>query len=355
LPGVLSEPESRWHFDRGRRINIIDSVDLWTLGDLCTPWCLHVVVTLRIADQIASGITGIDDLAIAASAHSESLGRVLRHLVGKGLFTEPSPGQFTLNDAARALLEPGVRLGFDLDGIGGRMAGAWSSLLVAVETGAPAYDEVFGRPFWDDLAAHPHIAESFDSLMGPEGHGPANDDIPLSGGWDSIRTVVDVGGGTGSLLAAILRAHPHIDGTLVDLPATVARSTETFEAAGVAARVTAVGQSFFDPLPAGADLYLLKKVLSDWPDREATAILTRTAEAARPGGRVMVMSGVSPTEPADPDLLMLVLVGGKDRGLPEFRALAAAAGLEVQSAARNSAGRFMVECRPNTISRSPAF
>ncbi len=324
-------------------------MDIWALSDLCTPWCVHVVVTLRIAEHLADGTTQIDDLATAAGAHAESLARVLRHLIRKGLFAESAPGQFALNDNARVLLDPAIRLGLDLDGIGGRMARAWSSLLVAVETGAPAYDEVFGRPFWDDLAAHPHIAASFDALMSPAGHGPPDADIPLTGGWDAIRTVVDVGGGTGGLLAEILRAHPTIHGTLVDLPATVERSAEIFEAAGVAARATASGQTFFDPLPPGADLYLLKKVLDDWPDREATAILTRCAEAARPSGRVLVLSGVSPTDPADPELLMLVLVGGKDRSLAEFRALAAAAGLEVQSAGPNAKGRFMVECRPMAV------
>ena len=324
-------------------------MDIWALSDLCTPWCVHVVVTLRIAEHLADGTTQIDDLATAAGAHAESLARVLRHLIRKGLFAESAPGQFALNDNARVLLDPAIRLGLDLDGIGGRMARAWSSLLVAVETGAPAYDEVFGRPFWDDLAAHPHIAASFDALMSPAGHGPPDADILLTGGWDAIRTVVDVGGGTGGLLAEILRAHPTIHGTLVDLPATVERSAEIFEAAGVAARATASGQTFFDPLPPGADLYLLKKVLDDWPDREATAILTRCAEAARPSGRVLVLSGVSPTDPADPELLMLVLVGGKDRSLAEFRALAAAAGLEVQSAGPNAKGRFMVECRPMAV------
>jgi hypothetical protein len=312
------------------------------------------VVTLRIAGHLADGITRIDDLATAAGAHSDSLARVLRHLIGKGLFAEPMPGEFTLNDAARALLNPGVRLGFDLDGIGGRMARAWSTLLTAVETGAPAYEDVFGRPFWDDLAAHPYIRESFDALMGPEGHGTPSADIPLTGGWNAIRTVVDVGGGTGALLAEILRAHPAVRGILVDQPSTVERSANNFEAAGVSERVTTAGQSFFDLLPAGADLYLLNKVLGDWPNREAAAILTRCAEAARPQGRVVVMSGVSESEPADPQLLMMVLIGGKDRTMAEFRELAAAAGLEVVAAGRNSAGRFMVECRPNAESRSPA-
>src|SRR5262249_44539534 len=188
----------------------------------------------------------------------------------------------------------------DLDGFGGRMAHAWGSLLQAVRTGAPAYHRVFGRPFWDDLQAHPQIAASFDALMGPAGHGTPDPEVLVSGGWEAVRSVVDVGGGTGALLAEILRARPTVRGTLVDLPVTVARSGATFQAAGVADRVTAVGQSFFDPLPAGADLYLLKSVLGDWPDREALAILRRCALAARPAGRIVLLNGVSPDEGGGP-------------------------------------------------------
>src|SRR5437899_5312752 len=176
------------------------------------------------------------------------------------------------------------------------MAHAWGGLLSAVRTGAPAYQEIFGRPFWEDLQSHPDIAASFDALMGPAGHGTPDPEVLVTGDWESVRTVVDVAGGTGSLLAEILRARPRVRGTLVDLPPTVARSAEIFQAAGVADRVTTVGQSFFDALPAGADLYLLKSVLSDWPDRELIAILRRCAGAARPAGRVLALNGVSPVE-----------------------------------------------------------
>ncbi|OLD14915.1 MAG: hydroxyneurosporene methyltransferase [Acidobacteria bacterium 13_1_40CM_3_65_5] len=325
-----------------------DEVNIWALSDLGTPWCLHVVATLRIAEHIAAGITHIDDLAAASGSHSGSLHRVLRHLVGNGVFEEPAPGQFALNEPARGLLDSPIRLGLDLDGFGGRMAYAWGSLLAAVRTGAPAYHTIFRRPFWEDLQAHPNLAASFDALMGPPGHGTPDSEVLVSGDWESVRTVVDVGGGTGALLAEVLRARPTVRGTLVDLPATVARSAEIFKAAGVSERVTTVGQSFFDPLPAGADLYLLKSVLSDWPDREATAILRRCADAARPAGRIVILNGVSPDDAGAPSpaLLMMVLVGGKDRTLTEFRELARAAGLDVHAAARQPSGRFIVECRP---------
>ena len=321
-------------------------IDIQAMTDLCTPWCIHVVATLRIADHIAAGKNHIDELAVASGAHAESLHRVLRHLVSKGLFEESTPGRFELNQSARALLEPSARW-FDLDGIGGRMAHAWGTMLKAVRTGTPAYHEVFGRPFWEDLEAHPDVAASFDALMGPAGHGAPDPEVLVAGDWASVHSVVDVGGGTGALLAEILRVHPGVRGTLVDLPGTVARSAETFRSAGVSDRVTAIGQSFFDPLPLGADLYLLKNLLADWPDREARAILSRCAEAARPAGRVIVLGGVSPegAEPS-PELLMLVLVGGKGRSLAEFRDLARTAGLEVEAAGRQPSGRFAVQCRP---------
>ncbi|HYX86305.1 MAG TPA: methyltransferase [Gaiellales bacterium] len=317
--------------------------DLGALTDLCTPWCVHVVATLRIAEHVEAGARMLDDLAAAAGCDRYALGNVLRHLVRKGVFREPEPGVFELNDAARQLLDPQVRIGLDLDGIGGRMAYAWGTLPTYVRTGAPGYHEVFGMSFWDDLAAHPDVAASFDELMGPAGHGTPDAGFDLTGGWGRVRTVVDVGGGTGAMLAEILRAHPDVTGTLVDLPGTVARAAYVFEKAGVAGRVSAVGQSFFDPLPAGADLYVVKKVLNDWPDREAAAILARCAEAARPDGRVVVLGGVSPDGVTSSLVIEMVLVGGRQRTVSEFRELAAQAGLEVVAAGGTP---FAVECRP---------
>src|SRR6266567_3552692 len=240
-----------------------ESADLRALSDLCTPWCVHVVATLRIANLIAAGTTEIKTLAREAGCDADPLLRVLRHLVGKGVFEEPASGQFALNEAALELLDPAQQLGLDLGGIGGRMAYAWGSLLSVVRTGAPAYHELFGLPFWEDLEAHPDIAASFDALMGPPGHGTLDPEVLVTGGWEEVATVVDVGGGTGALLAEILRARPEIHGTLVDLPRTVASAGSILQEAGVSERVRTVGQSFFDPLPAGADLYILKSILND--------------------------------------------------------------------------------------------
>ena len=321
-------------------------VSLSELSDLRTPWCVHVVATLRIADLIAAGRHEIGELGRAAGCDSDYLSRVLRHLVQKGVFEETESGRFDLNEVARELLDPSLHLTLDLAGLGGRMANAWGTLLSVVRTGEPAYHEIFGRPFWEDLDAHPDVAASFDALMGPAGHGIPDPEILVNGDWDSVRTVVDVGGGTGALLAEILRLRPEIHGTLVDLPKTVARSAETFKAAGVAERVKTVGQSFFDPLPAGADLYLLMKVLNDWPDRETKLILERSAEATRPSGRVVISGGVSPDDEPPALSIEMVLLGGKSNTLSEFRNLAREAGLQVCAAGRQPSGRFVVECRP---------
>ena len=226
-------------------------MDLWTLSDLCTPWCVHVVATLRVADHIEAGTAEIGPLASASGADRDSLYRVMRHLVSKGLFTEPAPGRFALNDLARGLLGESGRVGFDLDAIGGRMAHAWGTLLSAVRTGKPAYHEVFGRGFWEDLDANPAVAASFDALMGLAGHGVPDWQVLVDPtGWETIRTVVDVGGGTGSLLAEILRARPEVRGTLVDVLRVVSRSGEVFEAAGVATSGDGRGAELLRPTAA---------------------------------------------------------------------------------------------------------
>ena len=272
------------------------------------------------------------------------LQRVLEHLAGKGVFLEPEPGLFALNAASRQLLEGPIRLGLDLDGIGGRMANAWSGLLQQVRSGKPAYQEIFGLPFWEDLDAHPEIGASFDELMGPAGHGDPDPEVLVDRDWDGVRSIVDVGGGAGALLAAILQAHPHVHGTLVDFPRTVANAVETFEAAGVSDRVKTVGQSFFDPLPAGADLYLINRVLNDWPDVEAIRLLQRCSEAVSLDGRVVVVGSIDLDGQSYGLSIETVLVGGKHWNREQFRVLAAEAGLRITRTGRQPTGRSIVEC-----------
>jgi 2,7-dihydroxy-5-methyl-1-naphthoate 7-O-methyltransferase len=320
-----------------------DDVNLGQLLDLAAPWCLRAAATLRIPEHIAAGHRDIGELAAVTGCDRDALHALLGYLVSQGVFREESPGRFACNRAAEQLAETTF---LDLEGIGGRMAHAWGTVLDYVRTGQPGYQKVFGRPFWEDLAAHPAIAAGFDALMGPVGHGAPDYDIELTGGWDPIRTIVDVGGGTGAMLASLLRRHPGVRGTLVDLPGTVARAAGIIADSAVASRITVAGQSFFDPLPAGADVYLLKSVLNDWPDEPTVTILSRCAEAARPDGRVVILGGVAPDEAPRYLAIDMLVAGGKTSTLTEFTELARRAGLEVAAVGSQSSGRFVVECRP---------
>lgn len=305
-----------------------------SFSDFQTVWCVHVAARLRIAERIEAGTVRIEDLA--ADADERALHAVLGRLVAEGIFEEPSPGRFALNDAARELLL----------GIGGRFTLAWSTLEDYVRTGRPAYADVFGRPFWEDLAAHPEIAAQFDHLIGPGGHPAPDPRFALASGWEDVRWVVDVGGGTGAMLRELLRARPGVRGTLVDLPGTVGRAEGDFER---------VAQSFFDPLPAGADVYLLRSVLNDWPDAESDELLANVARAAAPDGRVVIMGGVR-TDEAPPRLdIEMLLLGGRTDTLTAFRERARRAGLEVVADGHQADGRYVVECRPwPTTSASPS-
>src|SRR5262249_15370914 len=220
-----------------------EAPSLEALSDLRTPWLIHVAATLRIADHIAAGIDEIDSLAAAAGCDRYALHRALTSLADKGVFEESAPGRFALNQVSRGLLDPQGRIGLDLNGIGGRMAHAWGTLLNYVRTGKPSYHEVFGLPFWEDLDAHPEVAASFDNLIGPTGHGRPNPEFQITGGWDWAPHVVDVGGGAGAMLAEILRIRPEARGTLVDLPRTRALSPAIFPAARGTQRVTTDGPS----------------------------------------------------------------------------------------------------------------
>jgi 2,7-dihydroxy-5-methyl-1-naphthoate 7-O-methyltransferase len=322
----------------------VTAADLDALSDLRTPWCLRAVVTLRIAEHVAAGASTPGELARAAGCDAGVLAAVMGHLADRGVFRRDGDGRFALNEAAEQLLDPCRRFDLDLSGIGGRMSGAWATVPEFLRTGRPAYDKAFGMPFWDDLAAHPDVGASFDALMGPAGHGSFDPELPLRRGWDGVRSVADVGGGTGAMLVEVLRSHPGIRGVLVDLPGTVERAQATFREAGLEDRVTLAGQSFFDPLPPGHDLYLVRKVLNDWADAEALQILRRCAEAAAPSGRVVVLGSVDEGPPSLQ--IEMVLVGGKGRTREEFEELAGLAGLRVSDFGRQASGRTAVECVP---------
>ncbi|MFI5837382.1 methyltransferase [Micromonospora sp. NPDC051300] len=319
------------------------------LTDLATPFAVRTAVTLRVPDRIAAGVTGLAELAEACDVDPAALGRLLRHLTHRDVFVEPSPDVFALTDVGELLCDrDGGGRGADLDlgGLGARMDLAWAGLPHAIRTGDPGYGAVHGRDFWADLDAHPERRAYFDALMLSQQRFTAPQVTALYP-WAEVAHVVDVGGGAGGLLREVLGAHPHLRGTLVDRAEPVATAARTFAAHGLTDRAETVVGDFFAPLPAGGDVYVVSRALTDWSDTHATAILRRCAEAAGDAGRVLVVE-VLPTVPHVPhlsayDLRMLVLVGGRERSVAEHAALAAAAGLAPRRTFTGTDGLTLME------------
>ncbi|MFB6396853.1 methyltransferase [Polymorphospora sp. 2-325] len=323
---------------------------LGRLTDLAAPFAVRVAATLRLADLIGSGVTRLDALAGQAGADPDALGRLLRYLAHRGLFTEPAPDVFALTETGRLLGEDGAggqRSFLDLEGLGARMDLAYIGLLHAVRTGEAGYAAVHGRSLWEELDAVPHYRRFFDNLMMSQNHLTAPQVAALYD-WSGVGHVVDVGGGSGALLAELLRTHGHLRGTLVDRPDPAGTTASRLAGHGLGGRVEVVPGDFFAPLPVGGDVYVVARAITDWNDRDATAILRRCAEAAGDGGRVLIVE-VLPTEPHVPhlspfDLQMLAVVGGRERTLADFEALVAAAGLAVTRVLHGRGGLALIEC-----------
>ncbi|MFC6883243.1 methyltransferase [Actinomadura yumaensis] len=306
---------------------------LWGMADVMTPMAIRVAATLGVADRIAAGTRTAPELAKETGAHAEALDRVMRHLAAVGVLVRDASGRYEVSEKGGPLRSdhPGsIRPFLDIDGAMGRGDVAFANLLHSVRTGEAAFTAQFGVSFWDDLAADPERRASFNTQMGYDAMGRAHA-VSQAFDWGSLGRLVDVGGGNGTVLAALLKAHEGLKGTVLDLPDTVAEARETIAAQGLADRCDVVAGSFFDPLPEGADGYLLSAVLHDWDDEASRSILRRCAEAAG-GGRVFVAERIGPDGElhTETDLRMLAyLGGGRERGVAELAGLAADAGLRV--------------------------
>ncbi|MEU5861215.1 methyltransferase [Nonomuraea sp. NPDC047529] len=320
--------------------------------DMVTPMAVRVAATLRLTDLMGGDELPVEELARRTGTDADALGRLLRHLACRGVYAEREPGVFTVNEPA-ALLASGhpsmMRDRLDLDGFGGQMDVAFTGLLHTVRTGEPAWETVFGVPIWNHLAAHREVGESFDALMAA-GAGDLTD-VAEGYDWSGVRHVIDVGGGTGALIAELLKAHSGLRATLVDLPDTLERGRRSLTGLGLDERCAFVPQSFFEPLPEGGDVYVLRRVIHDWSDDEAVRVLRRCADAAGPHGRIVVIesrggSGDDPAMFAEMNLRMLVLSGGRERTVDDYAALAERAGLDVAEVRHTPLGNVILDCVP---------
>jgi SAM-dependent methyltransferase len=297
---------------------------------------VYVAAELGIADLLADGPVDCADLAAATGCREPALYRVLRLLAALDVFAETGPRVFglrPLGDRLRTGVPGSMRSWATfLEALGG--VRPFGHLLETVRTGEPGFDLEHGMPLFQFLAREPESAAVFDAAMSERTSAFAAS-VAVAHAFSDVRTVVDVGGGDGTLLVAILRRHAHLSGVLVETPSVAARASAVLDAADIANRCEVLAGDFFACLPGGADCYLLANVLHDWDDARSIRILRSCRDAMARGGRVLIAERLIPDEPAAvlpallSDINMLVITGGQERTNDEYARLLAAAGLTV--------------------------
>jgi len=321
---------------------------LQLLNACLTTQALHVIAELGIADRLADGPAAIDDLAAATGAHRPSLYRLLRMLVGVGVFREEGEGRFALTPLGATLRSEGLDSVRDWARYVGATApwAAWGQLRETVMTGSSGFVLAHGLSTYEYLTCHPELGTPFDRWMTRQSD-QHNGAVVAAYDFSAFGTVADVGGGQGSTLAAILQANPSLRGILLDQPQVVAGAEPVLRAAGVADRCKVLGGDILRAVPRGAEVYVIKRVLMIWGDESAIQVLRHCAAALPDQGRVLVVEmlmppGNDPSPARGFDLLMLLAnEDGRVRSEAEFRDLFAAAGLRL--------ARVIPTASPNAI------
>jgi len=308
------------------------------LGGFRISQALYAAAALGVPDQLVAGPAPVKALAERVGAHAPSLHRLLRTLASTGVFTEPQPGVFALTPLGQTLTssQPGSMRDLAIMWMETHYA-PFAELIQTIRTGRPAAEHLYGEPFFAWLSHHPEQTSRFTGAMANLTSGGFKSAAIASLPLDGTRTIVDIGGADGTVLATILAGHPHMRGVLFDLPHVITDAPRTLASHGVDDRVDCVGGDFFESVPAGADAYLVSVVLHNWPDQHAQRILANIAAAGGSGARLLMIEFVVP--PGDTphlskmsDLNMLAMLDGKERTETEWRGLLTAAdftGIEI--------------------------
>ena len=297
---------------------------------------VYVAAELGIADLLADGPLHSTELARRTGTHPQSLYRVLRLLATLGVFDQDDRGTFSLTIIGERLCTDapaGLRSWATfLDAIGAIRG--FERILETVRTGRPGFDLAQGTTLFESLHRHPDRAATFDAAMS-ERTAAFAPSIADRSDFSDVRTVVDVAGGQGTLLAVILRRHHHLQGVLFDLPAVAVRARAVLDGCDIADRCEVVTGDVFARVPEGADCYILANVLHDWNDTESTRILRNCRCAMAKHGKLLIVErriqeGDGDAIPALlSDINMLMITGGRERTDAEYAQLLNAAGLKL--------------------------
>jgi hypothetical protein len=308
---------------------------------------LAVAAELELADLLASGPVSVEVLADQTKTHSPSLFRVMRALESIGVFTQVSPRVFANTPSSDLLRRdvPGSQWAFVRMILSDDMGqyDTFGALLSSVQSGKPAFEEVHGMGGWEYYRRYAEKGAIFNDAM-RSASAAISPAVAAAYDWGKFSVVADIAGGIGSQLVAILDAHPSVRGILLDQPQVV-------ENAIPHPRVERVGGDFFKSVPAGADAYIMRWIIHDWPDAECVSIMTNIREAMKTDSRLILIEEIIPDGPELTwakwlDLQMLVGPGGEERTVSEYRGLFAGSGFELEQIIPTPAGSSLIVARP---------
>ncbi len=317
-----------------------------------TTQLIYVAARLGIADLLEDGPKSPQSLASAAGVDARALHRVLRALASMGIFAETEAGDFQLTPLARPLLRDSPESVRGLALLYGDewLWHAYGATLYSVRTGSPAFNDVHGKELFEYLGEHPEAGATFDQAMSSY---TGQEAAALVAAYDfsEVATLVDVGGGQGALLTAILKSNQGMRGVLFDVGAVVARAQALLAGEGMEARCDRVAGDFFTSVPSGGDLYLLKSVIHHWDDASSLTILRNCRQAMGDHGRILlaervIAPGNAPSEAKLLDINMLVVTGGCERTASEYRQLFRDASFELTQIIATRSPISLIEGRP---------
>ena len=310
---------------------------------------VYAAARLGIADHLAAGPKSAGELAGPTGTHAPSLHRLLRSLAGLGILTEKEEQRFALTSLGEALQSgaPGSARATLMTFCGPAFWRSWEQILYSLQTGKPGFEKVFGMPVFEYLAQNPEAASAFSETM-VGFHGAEPPAVARAYDFSGIKTLVDVGGATGNMLAAVLCEHPNLRGVLYDLPHVVSDAPAFLQARGVAERVTIEAGNIFERVPSGGDAYLLSHIIHDWPEEHCVTILGNCRQAMGAEGRLLIVEFVLPPGDAPHpgkvlDIAMLVLPGGQERTEAEYASLLGKAGLRLNRVVPTESAVSVVE------------
>jgi hypothetical protein len=313
---------------------------------------LYATAKLGLADQLADGPRSAAELAAPTGTHAPTLHRLLRTLAGLGILTERDGQRFALTALGEALRSraPGSARSTMLAFYSPALWRSWEEIIYSLETGKTGFEKVNGMPMFDYLAQHPEEASAFSEAM-VGFHGAEPPTVARAYDFSSCHTVVDVGGATGNMLAAILSHHSQPRGVLYDRPHVVRDAPALLAARGVADRVRIEPGNFFEGVPAGGDVYLLSHIIHDWNEEQCLTILGHCRRAMKPEARLLIIETVLPPGDAPHpgkvlDMVMLVLPGGQERTAAEYDDLLGKAGFRLNRVVPTESMVSIVEALP---------